>query len=337
MVDLKFLDRELPTTDISSFISEHPRKNIFQSLELFEVYKTTVGFAPFLYAVANSKNSILATVSGVLLRNYSWPLSLFTSRAIIQGGPLIHEDDPQVLDFLLKKLNTKLSRKAIYCQFRNLWSWGSNKQIFLDNGFRYEAHLDIVQELSKPPERLMEQMDRSPRRNIRKAQKSDVLVREISNIEEVKQSYKILKSTYRKVNLPCPHISLFVGAFEAFSDTSNIIYLIATHNGEIIGTRIALCYNGLIYDWYAGFSAKHFKRFPNEMLVWKLMEWGSLNGYRCFDFGGAGKPGIPYGVRDFKLRFGGRLVENGRFETIHQPVMYTLGRAGLKVKRTIRH
>jgi hypothetical protein len=44
-----------------------------------------------------------------------------------------------------------------------------------------------------------------------------------------------------------------------------------------------------------------------------------------FDTMGAGKPGVPYGVRDFKLRFGGDLVEHGRFLHINKPTLYRLG------------
>ena len=36
-------------------------------------------------------------------------------------------------------------------------------------------------------------------------------------------------------------------------------------------------------------------------------------------FGGAGKPDKPYGVRDYKLKFGGQLVNWGRFEKVHKP------------------
>jgi lipid II:glycine glycyltransferase (peptidoglycan interpeptide bridge formation enzyme) len=49
---------------------------------------------------------------------------------------------------------------------------------------------------------------------------------------------------------------------------------------------------------------------------------------------GAGKPDIPYGVRDFKMAFGGQLVEHGRFLCIHKPLLYWIGRLAVKwIKR----
>ena len=49
------------------------------------------------------------------------------------------------------------------------------------------------------------------------------------------------------------------------------------------------------------------------------------------DFMGAGKPNIEYGVRDYKLRFGGELKEDGRFTVIFKPMMYRFGLFALKI------
>ena len=53
------------------------------------------------------------------------------------------------------------------------------------------------------------------------------------------------------------------------------------------------------------------------MCTWYPIEWGSLNGYDIFDFGGAGKVGEKYGVRNFKSQFGGKEIQNSRFISIN--------------------
>ena len=55
------------------------------------------------------------------------------------------------------------------------------------------------------------------------------------------------------------------------------------------------------------------------------------NQLNYFDFLGAGKPNEDYGVRDFKAKFGGDLVENGRFEKIHKPMQFTIAKIGLNI------
>ena len=83
--------------------------------------------------------------------------------------------------------------------------------------------------------------------------------------------------------------------------------------GTIIGTRVELCFKDLVYDWYAGADDNYKNHYPNDVLPYSILIWGKENGFKSFDFGGAGKPDVPYGVRDHKLKFGGQMVEYGRF------------------------
>lgn len=57
---------------------------------------------------------------------------------------------------------------------------------------------------------------------------------------------------------------------------------------------------------------------------------------KMVDFMGAGKPDSEYGVRDFKLQFGGDLVEHGRFKYICKPMLYKMGVLGLKILAKIK-
>jgi lipid II:glycine glycyltransferase (peptidoglycan interpeptide bridge formation enzyme) len=66
------------------------------------------------------------------------------------------------------------------------------------------------------------------------------------------------------------------------------------------------------------------------------MEWGHNNGYEKFDFGGAGKPDEEYGVRDYKLKFGGELVNWGRFQKVHKPFLMRVGKLGFKIWQKLR-
>ena len=52
-----------------------------------------------------------------------------------------------------------------------------------------------------------------------------------------------------------------------------------------------------------------------------------------YDFGGAGKPDEEYGVRDFKAKFGGNLVNFGRNVFVHNPMLLKLSRHGYEVYR----
>jgi lipid II:glycine glycyltransferase (peptidoglycan interpeptide bridge formation enzyme) len=69
--------------------------------------------------------------------------------------------------------------------------------------------------------------------------------------------------------------------------------------------------------------------------MWHILEWGAKNGYRVYDFGGAGRSDEEYGVRDFKAKFGGELVSFGRNAHIHSSTRLAISKAGYEAYRTL--
>ena len=60
-----------------------------------------------------------------------------------------------------------------------------------------------------------------------------------------------------------------------------------------------------------------------------------MHGYDIFDFGGAGTPKKSYGVRDYKKKFGGKLVNYGRYEEIRRPLKFATANVGFKLWKII--
>ena len=72
------------------------------------------------------------------------------------------------------------------------------------------------------------------------------------------------------------------------------------------------------------------------MATFAAIEYGYEHGLMYFDFMGAGKPGEEYGVREFKAKFGGEMVEYGRFIRINNPLLYKLGTSSLSILKQIK-
>ncbi len=297
---------------------------------MYEVYKNTRNYDPMLLGVVDENGNILGILLSVIQKENRGLLGKFSSRSVIACGPLIKNNDTKILDYLLTAYNKKIKRKVIYSQFRNQWTWNDKqKEIFRKYGFGYEAHLDIIHDLSKPINEQFMHMHKGRRKNIRRAERNVLEFKEIENEYEFNIALKLIKETYNRVKHPLPDISLFNSSNKLLSNKKQIRIFIAKFQSEIIAIRIVLCFNILIYDWYAGSSDKHLDKYPNDFLLWKIMEWGANNGYKYFDFGGAGKPNVHYGVRDYKMKFGGELVEFGRFEKIHNITLFSIGKIGL--------
>ena len=69
--------------------------------------------------------------------------------------------------------------------------------------------------------------------------------------------------------------------------------------------------------------------FPSSVATYAGIRYAAENNMPRFDMMGAGKPGDAYGVRDFKARFGGDLVEHGRYRFIAKPFLYRCGEVGV--------
>ena len=321
----------------TQFVAKHPKSNIFQTPEMHELYKLTTNYEPIFLAAVNENDELQGVLLAVVQREHKGFLGKFSARSIIWGGPIIKDNNPTVLDFILVEYSKIIKGKAIYTQFRNQWEWSSKeKEVFKQNGFRIEEHLDILISLKTTGTGLLDGMHQGRRKNIRRAQRIPLEFTEIVEYKGLMDCVQMIKKTYNRVGLPYPDSQFFINAHERFKGIGGLKVFAARYNGEIIACRFVLCHNKLIYDWYAGAQEKHLNKYPNDFLPFKVMEWGISNGYEIFDFGGAGKPNKEYGVRDFKLKFGGELVEFGRFERVHNPLLMKIGKLGMAIYKKIK-
>lgn len=319
-----------------SFVDNHPNGNIFQTPEMYEVYKNTVNNEPVFLAVTEN-NEVLGVLLGVIQKEISGLFGVFTSRCIVTGGPLIKDNNPEVLALLLEEFTTVLKNKTIFSQFRNLWEWNSLISVFKDHGFKYDPHLDILINIDRPENEIWDSLHSKARNKIRLAEKAGLKFEIIEpNKVNISIIYEILKEVYGKAKIPLADISLFEKAVDMLGPNNHIKIFGALKDKKIIGFRLGLLYKDLIYDWYAGSFSSYYNEHPNDFLPFKTMAWGQKNGYRVFDFGGAGKPNQPYGVRDHKMKFGGELLEFGRFEKIHKPILMEIAKFGLQIYKKVK-
>jgi len=319
----------------SQFVSNHPHGNIFQTPEMYEVYKRTKYYKPVLVYLVNEKQELDGILLAVIQKEGAGLKGRLTARSIISRGPLVSDNDPKLLDKILKKYKNKIGKLAIYSQFRNLWDWGKLKNIFVKNGFVYEPHLDILIDLKRPKHEVFKSIHKGRKKNIRRAESAHLEFHEVKNLADFEKCYLLIKKNYKRIGLPCPDKSFFMNSVEFLIGENSLKTFSVNFDDEIIACRLVLCYNKTIYDWYAGTNSNYLAKYPNDFLPWKIMEWGIDNGFELFDFGGAGKPDIPYGVRDHKLNFGGDLVEFGRFELIHKRLLFFIGKKGFGIYKLL--
>ncbi|MCE5348291.1 MAG: GNAT family N-acetyltransferase [Bacteroidales bacterium] len=323
---------KIDRTEWSDFVYKHPHGNIFLTPEMFDVYKNTKNYIPLFLAIIDENKEIQALLLAVIQREYSGIIGNFSARSIVFGGPIIKDNSYEKLDQLLNKYDQIIKRKAIYTQFRNFYCQNGIREIFVRNDYTYVNHLNIILDLSVGEDELWKNFSRSRKKGIKKALSENFIFEFTHDKQHLREFYRLLSNTYRRIKLPIPEEGHFEEILKIFSNNNFQIFSIHK-NGEIVVAMFALVYKKTILGYYMGSVSDNeiIKQKPIDLLFWEVFKWSIDRGLNFFDWMGAGKPEKSYGVRDFKLQYGGETKNFGRFEKTHKPLIYNLAKIGLTI------
>ncbi|SFM56961.1 lipid II:glycine glycyltransferase FemX [Methanolobus profundi] len=323
-------------TEWDKFVLDHPYGNIFQTSHMAKVYSKATKYETVrLIAKDEGSGKILALVQGSVISEMKGILSSFSSRSVIQGAPLFVDSDQgkKAVQELMVHYNDLMKDKVVYTQIRNMGDTSNCCKMLDAMGYEYEEHLDFLINLDRKEEEIWSDIQKSRRKGINRAERDGIIVRNVEEREELKLCYDLVLDTYKRFKIPIADISLFEAVYDALSETGYADFLIAYKNEEVVGTRITLNYKDMVYDWYAG--SRQGVDYVDEALVWHILKMNAGK-YKIFDFGGAGHPDKPYGVREFKRRFGGEMVNYGRYEKVHSVTKKTVAFKLFKTYQIIR-
>ena len=301
----------------------------FQTPEAYEFYASLPAeMQPFAVGVEN-QGELRAVCVGYITQDPNAIKQYLTCRAIVVGGPVIANDATDDEVAALLKAVRRLGDKAIYVETRNFNDYSRWKSVFEANGFAYQPHLNFHVDTTSE-ELAQANIGKHRWKYIRLSIRDGATMVENPSIEQVRECYELLKELYTtRVKTP-----LFSWEFfEKLYHQPNTKYLLVEFEGKILGGTICVCLPGkALYEWFVCGNDYYRKGIrPSSVATWYGMQYAAQNGYPRFDLMGAGKPDEPYGVRDFKAEFGGELVEHGRFLCVRKPLLYRIGKLGVKI------
>lgn len=305
----------------------------FQTIQAYQFYASLPKlFQSFVYALKDTemdKSYLKAIVVGYITKEKSAVKQHFTKRAIINGGPVfldnISEDD---LSFFLTSVAKDLSSKAIYIESRNFNDYSKWKNVFNACGFKYEPHLNFQVDTSSV-EVVESNLGKSRKRDIKTSYRDGAKIVENPSFAQLKEYYSILDNLYKtKVKTPLFPFEFF----EKLWQHKDGRFLLVELNGKIIGGTVCVIDKHSVYEWFVcGRDGEWKSIFPSSVATYAGIKYAAEQGCYKFDMMGAGTPDAAYGVRDFKAKFGGKLVEYGRFCYICKPLLYKIGCFGVKI------
>ena len=165
-----------------------------------------------------------------------------------------------------------------------------------------------VLDLDKKDEELLMGMRKTTRYEIRRAQKSDVVIRKSTDTKDLQYFFALYAETSRRHGFVA-HVSI-TEEFEVFSREDRALLLLGYHNKELIAGTILLLYGGqAIYHH----GASRFSKVPVSYGVqWEAILEAKKRGIKLYNFYGIApddKPNHPWrGITLFKKGFGGREI-----------------------------
>jgi serine/alanine adding enzyme len=335
--DIRLVDR-LDRGAWTGFLEAMDSSNVFHTPEMFEVFSRAEGYQPTIWAAVDEKAQPLALLLPVEISLMGGPLRYLTTRAVVFGSVLAAtgQRGRDALSLVLRAYDRRVSRRVVLTELRNLVEMGQLRSVLADCGFQFRDHLNFLIDLTRPLDDVWADIRPNARRNIRKAMRSGVAVRQAEGLADIRAAYNTLREAYRRIRVPLPPSSLFHAAFEVLRPAGMMKVLLAEVDGVMIGALLLLLHKDVVVYWYTGTSRDHSEYRPADLLVWRSLELAHQSGARTFDFGGGGSPNERYGVRDFKAKFGGEQVNFGRHLHIHAPARFKLAQTGYRVRRRLQ-
>lgn len=307
----------------------------FQTPEAYDFFGSLSFMMPFGSAVT-ADGKLKGLVVGCIQRDGRGIKRFLSRRAIVLGGLLLSDEiTMEELRQWLAQIIKDMGKQAIYLEIRNFNDYSRWRSSFEESGFCYESHYNVQVDTSSLA--LVDgNLDRNRRRNIKKAMDHGIVVDADPSREDLKRFYEMLETLYRsKVKTP-------LYPYEFFEKLNEIpdarFFMSKDSGGELVGGLACVCLEDrAVYAWMACGDDRQYRELsPSVMANYAGIRYASENGFPRFDFMGAGKPDDGgYGVRDFKLKFGGELVEQGRYVYVCKPLLFRIGKLGVKLMKRL--
>ena len=292
------------------------------------------GVKPFAYNATNLPGDTATSVIGMQYSNGGVVKQCLTSRIVVLGEPQLNESGnpglPEITDWQFTK---QLNRKSIYTELRLLEPPG-NTDFFNSLPYTYRIpYLNVLVDTSPTAEILYSKLSSSKKRQVQSGINAGAHVRTARTEEEVESFYRILKDLYAgKIKKPLLQKEVFLRIFR--NKSIGEIFVVLFNEKVVGGMLCPFDEKNEMYEWYIACrdeEMKPYKVYPSVLVTWEAIKYASIHGFSRFNFMGAGIKGKPYGVRDFKMQFGGQLVDAPRYIFVHRPFLYKLGKLAVRV------
>jgi GNAT acetyltransferase-like protein len=295
----------LERSDWDNLVAQRQDSSFFHTVAWARVLWETYGYLPLYFTVIKD-NRLLALLP--VMEVESWltgrrGVSLpFTDACEPLGsGSLLNERlIPQVLHY-----GEESAWKYFECRGgEGLFKSNTASQSFYSHELRLFPDEDY----------LFGRLGSAPRRAIRKAQKSGVIVETSRDLEAVRQFYSVHCLTRKKHGLPPQPFRFFKNIHEHILSQGKGVVILARHGKNILGGAVYFSFSSEVFYKYGASDPTFQELRGNNLVMWKAIQWSLRQGAKTLHFGRTSTAN--QGLRRFKLGWGAeeRLVSYYKYD-----------------------
>jgi len=253
------------------------------------VIQASFGHKPY-YLISKADNKVFGILPLFLIRSRLFGTALTSAPYVSYCG--ICADSEEIKRPIIecaKQLCHKLN--ADYLEIRDIVPSGSDL-------LKQEDYMSPYLRLNSDATELWQGFKQNIRNEIRKAIKSGFTIKIGS--EWTKMFYQVFVQNMRDLGTPAYSFRYLMNILERFPKEAKL-FTIWHNNRTVVGGGITLSHKERLHLIYAACVKKYFPLYPNNLLYWRILEYGCKHGHRIADFGRSAKW---QGTLPFKEKWG---------------------------------
>ncbi len=277
------------------FIAAQPDANIFHHPSWMELLRVCYGYKPALFVLLDEASRPIAALPSMQVQSWltgyrmvSLPFSDFCQ-------PLTVNDIS--MDALLAGVQMWRHKKG-NMEMQVHWSMPRMDGVYPAEKFaRHITYLDpdarkVLQKFAKT----------QVQQRIHKAEREGLIVRLGTTWDDLQLFYDLHLKTRKRLGAPIQPLRFFRLIWQRLIMQDLGFVLLAYKNSQLLAGAVFLHYNKTLTYKYSASDPSSWRLHPNNLILWRAINWGCEHGYRIFDWGRTDLD--QQGLREFKLGWG---------------------------------
>jgi hypothetical protein len=169
--------------------------------------------------------------------------------------------------------------------------------------FRGEVTARHIMRLDPDPQVVFRKFKRTQvQQPIRQAEKAGVVIRRGEGWQDLRLFYELHLRTRRRLGTPVQPLRFFRLLWERLMTQGLGFVLLAYQGEQLLAGAVFLHWNKTLTYKYSASDPRYLRLRPNNLLLWRALQWGCEHGYEIFDWGKTDLEN--QGLRDFKRGWG---------------------------------